>query len=307
MTRHTPLPSLRSVRSTLAALALTSMALLGAHVPELVQPRTIATPTYVEGMARADEIRRLERARLQSFEEPSAAIPVLVDLTRGAMGPDVRERAAELLLDSITRDPGCTLEGLETTLRYVYVSAQDEQLRQRALLFLLARQIEELPTGAQGAFLTAILPQVLSSARRHQLPPSVTLAQAVHESGWGRSRLAREHHNLFGVKAGATQKAVSMATHEHQDGELQHARSRFRAFGTAGESIEHHAALLARDRRYAQARAHWNDWRSFLAQLAPTYATDPAYADRIANLVERYDLDRWDSLIQAGSIHDNAG
>lgn len=288
----------------LAVFLLGTLALLGALAAPLVQDTRAAVSPSAQDVTRARDIQLLERAWFLSVEAPAAAVPALEDLILGSSDQDVRERAAELLLDTITRNPGCSNEGLEPTLRNVYVNAQDEQLRQRALLFLLGRQVDELPPGAQGAFLKAILPQVISAARRHQLPPSVTLAQAVHESGWGRSRLATEHHNLFGVKAGKSHRAVTMPTREHQEGATSSVRSRFRTFTNLGESIEHHATLLAQDRRYAQAHGHWADWRAFLARMAPTYATDPSYAAYLAVLVDRYELDRWDSLVRDGAVHD---
>jgi len=307
MTQRPPLPTLRCIRSFFTVLAVAALCLLGAQVRATAGDASLEPAAQVGSPTRSVDIWLLDYAQRLSRQTPEAALPLLTDLARGSLEDDVRQRAAVLILDCITRSPGAALEGKGATLRYVYVTAEDEQVRQRALLFLLALQVDELPEGAQGAFLTAILPQVLDSARKHQLPASVTLAQAVLESGWGRSRLAREHNNLFGVKAGASQAAVTMATREHQDGEFLRIRSRFRSFDGMDQSIEHHAELLAGDRRYAAARDVWSDWRSFLAKLAPTYATDPAYAKNIARLVERYELDRWDGLVQAGAVHDSAG
>jgi flagellum-specific peptidoglycan hydrolase FlgJ len=300
METRRPLPSLAFVRSCLALLLLCSLGLLGSQPLGVTVDSTQAPPPTV----RASTLSHLERARGLSLSEPDRGLPMLAEIASGAAEQDLRERAAVLLMDGISRHPASAPAGVEATLREIYVTTEDEGLRQRALLFLLARQLEELPPGAQGSFLAAILPQVIQSARAHRLPPSVTLAQAVHESGWGRSRLARDHKNLFGVKASRGQAAVSMATHEHQDGSMQRMNSRFRSFEGLGESIEEHARLLAGDRRYAQARASWLDWRGFLQRLAPRYATDPAYAQRIAHIVERYDLDRWDALVQAAALYD---
>ncbi len=299
MESRSPLLSLAFVRSCLALL-LCCLGLWGA------QPRspTPPAPQLQAPPARVSTSLHLERARELSLREPDRGVPMLAEIASGAADQTLRDRAAAALMDGISRSPASAPEGVEATLRTIYVSTDDEGLRQRALLFLLAHQLEELPPGAQGSFLAAILPQVLQSARTHRLPPSVTLAQAVHESGWGRSRLARDHNNLFGVKASGAQSAVVMPTREHLDGELRKVHSRFRSFEALGESIDEHARLLAGDRRYAPARASWTDWRGFLQRLAPRYATDPAYAQRIAHLVERYELDRWDELVRTAALTD---
>jgi hypothetical protein len=301
MTGSPPLPSIHALRALLGTVLLGALILLGTLAPRApVPPEEPRAPA----LERRVEILRLNQARQVSATTPGRALPALIALTRGSRYDDLRQQAAESLLDAVTRAPSARCEGLDAAIRYVYVSAEDPILRERALLFLLSGQLEQLPEGAQGAFLAAILPQVLRSSQRHRLPPSVALAQAVLESGWGRSRLAREHHNLFGVKAGGHQGGVAMPTREHLEGGEAMVHSRFRAFADTGQSIEHHARLLAGDQRYAAARANWSDWRGFLRQLAPTYATDPAYAQRVAQLVERYHLDRWDPLVQAAAVND---
>ena len=51
-------------------------------------------------------------------------------------------------------------------------------------------------------FFATIGPQASDAQRRTGIPASVTLAQAALESNWGKSKLATEGHNLFGIKAG---------------------------------------------------------------------------------------------------------
>ncbi|MEL6347613.1 MAG: glucosaminidase domain-containing protein [Myxococcota bacterium] len=132
------------------------------------------------------------------------------------------------------------------------------------------------PDDRRGDFLRAIAPAAIVTARTHQLPPSVTLAQAILESGWGRSSLARTNHNLFGIKA----------------------RTGYARFDTWGDGIEHHGALLA-SKRYARAHRYWTDGPTFIRHIAPIYAEDPLYAPRIRSLIRQYRLDRWDELVVA--------
>ncbi|MFH1469703.1 MAG: glucosaminidase domain-containing protein [Pseudomonadota bacterium] len=252
------------------------------------------------------DIHRLRLARRAAATAPGTELPGLVALVEEGGTRDVREQAGRWLLDACVLHPGVEEPSLVAALRAIYLGSPDPQLKERALLALLSRDLGHLPAAHRGRFLAAILPDVLRASRAARLPPSVTLAQAILESGWGRSRLAREHHNLFGVKAGASAPRVRMATTEVGPDGPRPAYSAFRTFASPGAAIAQHAALLGRDARYAAARAHRDDWRAFLARLAPYYATDPRYAERVADLVVRYRLDRWDGLIAAAVEADQA-
>jgi flagellum-specific peptidoglycan hydrolase FlgJ len=55
--------------------------------------------------------------------------------------------------------------------------------------------------------------------------------------------------------------------------------------------------LISTDSRYQTARAAWQDWEAYIDELAPVYATDPDYVERVSQIVERYGLDAWDNLV----------
>ncbi len=153
------------------------------------------------------------------------------------------------------------------------------------------------PDDHRREFLVAVGPHALRTAVDHCVPPSVTIGQAVLESGWGRSGLATDHNNLFGVKAGRSKKAVSMRTTEYEGGRAGSKQQRFRTYEGWGDSLDHHGKLLGSDHRYADAREHWDHWPLFLKTVAPVYATDPAYVARVSQLVKTYRLDEFDALV----------
>ena len=67
------------------------------------------------------------------------------------------------------------------------------------------RRHDEQPAGvpgtaAQQAFISLVAPGALATQQRYGIPAAVTIAQAIDESGWGRSVLATADHNLFGIK-----------------------------------------------------------------------------------------------------------
>jgi flagellum-specific peptidoglycan hydrolase FlgJ len=153
------------------------------------------------------------------------------------------------------------------------------------------------PDDHRRTFLISIAPHALTSAVDHCVPPSITLAQAILESGWGRSGLAKAHHNLFGMKSGASSNGVRLKTREVTNGIATHQQARFRTYEGWHQSITDHGSLLSNDPRYAKARTNWEHWPLFLKTLAPVYATDPQYIEHISSLVEDYHLDKWDELV----------
>lgn len=263
-------------------LLVCSLAALGAARPgelppesarALAAPETSAAEVALPALPACrpcEEVVRLGEARQILASTPAMAEPLLVGLFRDALSQDVLVGAAKLLVEASTAD---------------------------------------WPKGDRGGFLRALAPLALVAGRTTGIPPSITLAQAILESGWGRSSLAREDNNLFGVKTGAsTSGSVAALTRE---GRGRITTARFRTYADWRESLLDHNQLLASDRRYAKARLHLDDWRAFLVAMAPTYATSRTYVPMVSGLVESYGLDRWDALVHevalAGAAEDVLG
>ena len=139
---------------------------------------------------------------------------------------------------------------------------------------------------------------------RYRVPPSVTLGQAVLESGWGRSGLSIQHYNFFGVKAGSSRQRVEVPTWEYSGTTLFMTRANFRTYPNQAASIEHHARILGLESRYEHARPYWNDWRTYLQEIAPRYASSPRYSIEVTDLIETYGLDSWDSMVVEAAERD---
>jgi len=126
--------------------------------------------------------------------------------------------------------------------------------------------------------------------------PSLVLAQAILESGWGCSELAQKANAIFGIKAGTAWKGprYSKKTTEYVDGEQIEITAPFRAYGSWEESIADHAAHL-RGSRYKAVQGERDYKRACRAVHAAGYATAPDYADKLIRLVEQYGLTAWDT------------
>jgi flagellar protein FlgJ len=149
----------------------------------------------------------------------------------------------------------------------------------------------------QADFLRQLTPAVLALQKRSGLPASVVLAQAILESDWGRSPLARRNHNLFGIKAHARHSAAAVySTTEYRGGQARRQKARFAHYPDFTACLEDYARLLARP-RYAPARAVAANPTAFARELQRCgYATDPRYAHKLILLIRRYDLTCLDAL-----------
>ena len=150
----------------------------------------------------------------------------------------------------------------------------------------------------------AFLEQAAQAARDGQaltgVPASVTTAQAILESDWGRSLLAISANNYFGIKAMGTlgsDGVVWMPTSEYDDsGNLYQIISAFRAYKSLTDSLTDHDLLLSTSSRYASAMKAARDPKAFAALLASDgYSTDPAYADKLIAIMDRYNLYQLDA------------
>ncbi len=127
------------------------------------------------------------------------------------------------------------------------------------------------------------------------IPASFMLAQAAHESGWGRREIklkdGSSSHNVFGIKAtSAWQGPVAeVTTTEFIDGKARKVVAKFRAYASYEEAFKDYAKLLGSNARYsevvAKARSGGNA-ASFAQGLQKAgYATDPEYASKLARVI----------------------
>ena len=163
--------------------------------------------------------------------------------------------------------------------------------------YIVALESKDWPSGYRGRFLQDVAPAALISALSHQIPPSIVIGQAIFESGWGRSNLAVNFNNLFGIK-GTGEGTVKIRTFERNSRNRRYGKwARFKVFGTRGDAILYHGRLLAKDRRYAAARANKHHWRAFMEKASKYYASDPNYTKKLGVIIDGYQLDRWDRLM----------
>jgi len=153
-------------------------------------------------------------------------------------------------------------------------------------------------TPSERDFILSLASAARESQRATGVPTSVTLAQAILESDWGRSRLAREANNLFGIKA--TTRPGTAGVYDVMAWEVMGGRSlvspeSFKAYRTLADSIVDHGRWFHQQPRYAGALAVRDNPRAFARAInAAGYATDPDYAFKLIALMDRFDLYAYD-------------
>ena len=129
----------------------------------------------------------------------------------------------------------------------------------------------------------------IKQQKAHGIPASIILAQGLLESGAGRGILATEANNHFGIKCHDwTGKKIYKDDDEKNEC--------FRKYRHAEESYEDHSLFLVNRPRYSSLfLLNPTDYVSWAHGLkAAGYATDPAYAQKLINLIERYSLHQYD-------------
>jgi hypothetical protein len=152
-------------------------------------------------------------------------------------------------------------------------------------------------TNAQ--FIAASAPSAQQTQRQYRVPASVTLAQAILESGWGRSSLAANDHNYFGMKCfgqgGYATSCRDYATTECSTTGCYPTTASFRVYATVTDSFLDHATLLSTASRYATAMRYTSDPNRFAIEIHKAgYATSPTYSQQLINLMTQYNLYRYD-------------
>lgn len=125
---------------------------------------------------------------------------------------------------------------------------------------------------------------------------SPIIAQAILESGWGKSKLASRYHNYFGLKCGSAWKgkSVNMATkEEYKVGTLTNIRDNFRVYDSMDAGVKGYFDFI-NTKRYANLKGVRSPKEYVKRIKADGYATCSRYVDNIMRVIHDYNLTRFD-------------
>jgi flagellum-specific peptidoglycan hydrolase FlgJ len=146
----------------------------------------------------------------------------------------------------------------------------------------------------QQTFIDMVAPLAQAAQARTKVPASVTIAQAILETGWGKHTIA-DANNLFGIKGTGPAGSITVPTHEVVNGAETTVDAAFRKYHNIGESVEDHADFFVVNKRYAHALEVASDANSFAQEIQRAgYATDPDYAAKLISLMQGHNLYQYD-------------
>ncbi|NLZ48543.1 MAG: hypothetical protein GX895_07100 [Clostridiales bacterium] len=158
----------------------------------------------------------------------------------------------------------------------------------------------------KAVFINSIKEGALQGYKNYNVLPSLTIAQAILESGWGTSQLAIKAKNLFGIKAFSDWKGkrITIQTTEWYKGKKQVVSADFRAYDSYYDSIMDHNKLLATS-RYEPVRKCKEYKEACESVYKCGYATDPEYAQKLISIIEQNKLYQYDNVSLNEAAADN--
>lgn len=154
------------------------------------------------------------------------------------------------------------------------------------------------------SFINSIEKEAINNYKEYGILPSITIAQAILESGWGKSDLAVSHNNLFGIKADSRWDGAiaTMVTKENYNDVKE---ANFRKYSSKKQSVEDYGKFLYENSRYrengffdaknykSQAQALENAGYS----TAKNESGELIYGDKLISVIQSYNLMLWDNKI----------
>ncbi|MFP1648427.1 glycoside hydrolase family 73 protein [Enterococcus mundtii] len=164
-------------------------------------------------------------------------------------------------------------------------------------------------SNVQQAFIDSIAASAQTLASANDLYASVMIAQAIVESGWGKSTLASApNYNLFGIKGSYNGQSVTMPTSEFVNGQWITVNAAFRKYPSYAESLQDNVTVLKTTSFQSGVYYYSGAWKSntssykdATAWLTGRYATAPNYGSTLNSIIETYNLTQYDTPSSSSS------
>ncbi|MEV0719734.1 sporangiospore maturation cell wall hydrolase GsmA [Asanoa sp. NPDC050611] len=162
------------------------------------------------------------------------------------------------------------------------------------------QQPPTVPPSGAAQFIARVAKPAQLGFQKYKVPASVTIAQAILESGWARSYLTRRDHSYFGIKCFGSPGTIALgcrtyATQECENGKCYDTTASFRAYKDATASFADHGYFLTVNDRYNNAFKYSNNPNQFAKEIHKAgYATSPSYANDLIKIMKSYDLYKYD-------------
>lgn len=158
-------------------------------------------------------------------------------------------------------------------------------------------------------FIERIAPIAIQTCNKkaRKILPSVCIAQACQESGYGTTERMIKANAVFGIKVGSKQihygtawkgKAYSTKTHEFYDGKTNTTiTALFRAYDTLEEAVEDYYDLLGNNSRFTGTVGETDYEKCIDVIVKGGYATAPNYKKGLVSIITKYNLTQYDTCV----------
>ena len=143
-------------------------------------------------------------------------------------------------------------------------------------------------------FINKLSEHTIKGWKEYQILPSLTIAQAILETGWGTNN--KIPNNLFGIKADNSWKGKKelVRTHEYVNGKKVYVNVYFRVYDNIYDSLRDRYLFLQKPRYKAVVGE--KDYKKACHEILKAgYATDPSYANKLIGIIEQnklYEIDK---------------
>ena len=154
-------------------------------------------------------------------------------------------------------------------------------------------------------FIDSVSEIAFDNYKEYKILPSITISQAILESGWGESELSSEYNNLFGIKADSrwSGEKVELETKENYDDIIV---SAFRAYEDLTSSIKDHGRFLYENERYSLNGLFdgktYKEQAQALENAGYSTAKDEdgnlIYADKLIRVIQENNLMLYDTMVE---------
>ncbi|MGA0959776.1 MAG: glucosaminidase domain-containing protein [Sedimenticolaceae bacterium] len=176
-------------------------------------------------------------------------------------------------------------------------------MAQRYVYFQLSPQDQAIVLGLADEFWVDVddksFKQILGELliKIDEVPPSLVVAQAINESGWGRSRFAREANNLFGMWCYTPGCGLVPERRRAND------KHEVKRYASIQDSVDEYLRNINRNKAYSELRTLRAEQRQRLQSLSGEYLAQglrryssigAEYVNRIRSIIRSRQLDRLD-------------
>ena len=136
----------------------------------------------------------------------------------------------------------------------------------------------------------------MEQMKKYGIPASVTLAQGILESSNGKSQLARNENNHFGIKATSAWIEQGGKYGLYSDDKPN---EKFCSYESVADSYEHHSKFLKENSRYAECfKLSPDDYKGWTETIVKAgYASGKEYATKLQRIIEINGLDKYDKMV----------